>query len=367
MMGRFEVGLARADDDEQLMAIQSMPMEGSINISYQRSPSIFTSIGLLGYQNEIIVMRDTKTDKIAGYGVRSLRKVYINGELTDVGYLSGLRSHEEYRGSVLLARAYAYLRELPDQTPVPLYFTTIIEGNEVALPVLTSGRAGLPIYQDAGRYTTYALGGAQRRKLSRRLKIIRGCRDTLPQIVDFLNKESSRFQFGPHYEASELLGGTQYLGFSLDDMYVAYDNDECVGVLAMWDQSFCKQNVVSGYSDGIKRVRWAYNLAARIGQNPQLPPEGDKILHYYLALLAVRDDSQEVFESLLGEVRESNSYLGNDYMIIGMHEDNPLSLVLQKDHPITYHSRLFTVFWEDGRRAYEALDKRIPHVEVSSL
>lgn len=366
-MGRFEVGLARAEDDEQLMAIQSMPMEGSIKISYQRNPSIFSSIDLLGHHSDVIVMRDTRKDRIAGYGVRSIRKAYINGELSDVGYLSGLRSLEEYRGSVLLARAYKFLRELHEQSPVSLYFTTIIEGNAVALTALTGGRAGLPDYQDAGRYTTYVLKATRGRKHDHGIKVVKGCRDSLPEIVTFLNKENSRFQFGPYYEASELLGGTQYLGFSLDDLYVAYDNDECVGVLAMWDQSFCKQNVVSGYSDGIKRVRWAYNLAARIGQNPQLPPEGAKISHYYLALLAVQDDSQEVFESLLGEVRESNSYLGNDYMIIGMHEDNPLSFVLQKDHPINYHSRFFTVFWEDGRRAYEALDGRIPHVEVSSL
>ena len=35
--------------------------------------------------------------------------------------------------------------------------TTIAEGNEMALRILTSGRAGLPMYHPAGRYHTIAI------------------------------------------------------------------------------------------------------------------------------------------------------------------------------------------------------------------
>ncbi len=366
-MGRYEIGLATPEEDEQLMAIQAMPMEGSIKISYQRQPSIFTSIGLLGHHSDIMVMRDTKKDQIAGFGVRSIKRAYVNGELSDVGYLNGLRSREEYRGSVLLARAYRYLRELHDQSPMPMYFTTIIEGNEVALSALTGGKAGLPRYQDIGRYTTYALKASRGHSRDHGITIVKGCSDRLPEIVEFLNQESSRFQFGAHYDTLELQESAQYRGLSMDDVYVAYDNGSCVGVLAVWDQNFCKQNVVSGYADRTNKYRRVYNLVARIGQNPQLPPVGAKISLSYIAMLAVQDDDKVVFESLLDKVRGSNRNRGNDYVLVGMHEDNPLSSVLQKLHPITYHSRFFTVFWEDGRQFYEALDGRTPHVEVSSM
>ena len=53
-----------------------------------------------------------RSGRIIGFGCRSLRDVYINGEARTVGYLSSLRVLPAYRNIGLVARGYAFFRRL---------------------------------------------------------------------------------------------------------------------------------------------------------------------------------------------------------------------------------------------------------------
>jgi hypothetical protein len=110
-----------------------------------------------GFSRQVVACRDQNTGRIFGFGCRSLRELYVNGQPTVVGYLSSLRVLPEYRNRGLVARGYAFFRRLHADGRTPFYLTTIAEGNETALQILTSGRAGLPMYHAAGRYHTIAI------------------------------------------------------------------------------------------------------------------------------------------------------------------------------------------------------------------
>src|SRR5207244_4156096 len=88
------------------------------------------------------------------------------------------------------------------------YFTTIAAGNKVALRMLTSGRAGLPMYHPAGVYHTLAIPLPRRPSPPAAvpgLTIRSACRADLPSILDFLTEAGPRRQFFPRYWRDDFL------------------------------------------------------------------------------------------------------------------------------------------------------------------
>src|SRR5207302_3186573 len=110
-----------------------------------------------GRFRQVVAARDIDSGRIVGFGSRSVGRRYVNGLPTPIGYLSSLRLVEGHRNRGLVARGYAYFRRLHADGQARLYLTTIAEGNHLAQTLLTSGRAGLPAYHDAGLYHTIAL------------------------------------------------------------------------------------------------------------------------------------------------------------------------------------------------------------------
>ena len=133
--------------------LRKTPMGGTVSVTFQHKPSYFRAAPTDGPFRQVIVCRETLSRHIVGFGLGGSARLYINGEPRDIGYLGSLppcsRSIATWG-----AQGYAFLRELHADGRTPLYLTTIAEGNEKAIEVLTSGRAGLPRYHFAGLYHT---------------------------------------------------------------------------------------------------------------------------------------------------------------------------------------------------------------------
>lgn len=54
---------------------------------------------------------------------------------------------------------------------------------------------------------------------------------------------------------------------------------------------------------------------------------------------------------------------GADYLMLGMHGDNPLLAVARRGAAATYRTRLFVVAWGEP----PVLDGRIPYLELGAL
>ena len=275
-MSRFQFDLATPADDADLRAVlRATPMGGNPSLVFLREPSFFAAAQVEGRFHQVVACRDRTSGRVVGFGARSIMDRYVNGVRQPIGYLSSLRLLPEHRNRGLVARGFAFFRKLHADARTSLYLTTIADGSP-ALPLLTSGRAGLPRYHDAGRYFTIAITVPRSQPLKEsRFRISEATEEDRDQILDFIRAEGPRRQFFPAYEPGDLQSQCGLLReLPLNNIYVARIESKLIGLLASWDQRAFKQTVIHGYSNslgiwcgrrGISGQEWR---AKRRGRHP---------------------------------------------------------------------------------------------------
>jgi hypothetical protein len=313
----------------------------------------------------VLVCCDREQGRIVGVGSRSVRCVYIDGAPTPVGYLSMLRGVPQARGNIGLARGYRYLKELHGDGAVPYYFTTILDDNAEAVQVLTSGRAGLPIYQPLARLVTYLIPLARRRQGQLTSGTVsRGERNLLAQAVAHLNEWNRRYQFAPVYTLQDMIGETDLLpGFSWENLYVFRDGEKVVGTLGVWDQAAFKQTVVTAYSRQMQAMRPIYNLFAAARGLSRLPEAGASITILYAAFAS---GDTPVFAELLDHARTDWYNAGYDYLAVGFAAESECASLAARHATQRIDSTLYVVSWPDQAVALPEAGKPVL-VEIATL
>ncbi len=313
----------------------------------------------------MIVARHQKANRLIGMGIRSIKPLFVNGQKMDIGYLSGLKLESEYRNSLYLGRGYQKLKTLHQDNEAPFYLTTIVKDNNDA-KILTSGRKILPCYYDVGQIKSLAVSLSKiRRVKSNGVRIKRAAHEDIPRLVRFLNEEGKKRQFFPVYSENDFLPQQGLLqGISNDDIFIAYNDHEIVGVAAAWDQTAFRRTIVAGYSKWLSYTRPLYNAWARISGVPSLPSVGSFLNYFYLSLVCIKDDDLEIFSNIISEIAV---YKKQPFMMVGMHENDPLISAFTNIPHHQYLSQLYVVFWEDGEQLISRLDNRCPYIELGSL
>jgi hypothetical protein len=367
---RFE--LATAADDADLRHIMAeTPMAGPVSVSFRREPSYFAAAVVEGQFRQVVVCRETDSGHVVGFGARAVHERYVNGERRSIGYLSSIRLLAAHRNRGLVSRGYALFRQLHADGRTPLYLTTIAEGNALALATLTSRRAGLPGYHFAGRYHTVALPLLRRRRFldcsMPGLTIRPATPDDLPAALEFLERVGPRRQFFPYHEHDGLFApqGT-FRDLDPAGLLLAWKGVQLVGALAGWDQHAFRQTVVHDYSPVLRWARPLVNGWAWIRGWPGIPARGDS-LRYLVAALPVVDGDPAVFRALVDALRQQAAGGPWDYLLVGLHEADPLLPVLRSYSAREYTTRLYLVCWDDGDALRRSLDDRSPYLELGCL
>lgn len=380
-MSRYRFELATPADDADLRQILAQtPMDGRIAVSFCREPSYFDAAVVEGDFRQVVAARNCSSGRIVGFGSRSIRTRYVNGRPESIGYLSSLRLLAEHRNRGLVARGYKFFRELHEDRRTPLYLTTIAAGNDAAVRLLTSGRAGLPAYHDAGDYCTLAIPLFRRGAVGNGLRAVpRGERRSavsvrpaaaadLPAIHSFLAEHGARRQFFPCYTADDFFTPAGALRDLLPaDLQLAFRGEQLVGTLGAWSQDGFRQSVVHGYRGTMHWARPMYNVWARIRGLPGLPRPGESFRRLTAALPLATDDESAVFDALLDAVRNHAAKTRVDYLLLGLHASDPLLAIAQAHSVICYTTRLYLVCWGDGEPLRKQLDSRPPYLELGSL
>jgi hypothetical protein len=372
-MSRFVFELATPADDEQLRdLLAATPMEGNISVAFARQPSYFAAAEVDGTTLQVGVARDRDSGRIIGMGSRAIGLRYVNGERVSVGYLSGLRLMQDFRGRAgLLARGYRFLHRLHGDRSVSYYLTTIAEDNNAAMSLLTSGRAGLPVYHPWGNFHTLAIsaraaskGEVQHNAVHIRLATALD-RDA---IVQFLNEQGSSRQFFPVYGTHDLFSGRGLLrGLNCDDLLLAWRNGEIVGTLGCWNQRGFKQIVVHSYHGWLRPMRPVVNTWATIRRRPTLPGAGSILRVHVAAIPVVRGDDVDVFRLMFVAMLRRMAKHGEPLLLIGFHEADPLLPIARQYAGRVYGTKLYIVYWPDEVPDLDALRQRAPYLELGGL
>jgi hypothetical protein len=371
-MARFQFELATPADDEELRGVLARtPMDGEMVVSFRREPSYFAAGVVAGPFRQTVVGRDSQCGRIVGFGERSIRDCYVNGVPRPVGYLSSLRVLPEYRNIGLIARGYRFFRELDTDGRTTLYLTTIAEGNQRALAMLTSGRAGLPAYHDAGRFLTLAVPA-----MTRRLSVeshppanIRPATPVdLPAVLAFLRTEGPRRQFFPCLDEADFCEpDCMFRNLAVDDVLLALRDGQIVGTLGVWDQRSFRQSVVERYGTRLRWLRPWYNLQARLRTRPLLPRVGEPLEYAVAALPVVAKNDREVFAALLAAAAKHIAPRSISYLLVGLHESDPLLPEAERRATAQYVTRLYHVCWPDAGDYRQALGAYVPYLELGTL
>jgi hypothetical protein len=369
MAARYRISLADASDDAELRQRMAMDeMSGDMALSFRREPDYFLGCGVQGQQSQIIKVTDSDSGCIVGLGARHIKNLFVNGVAARVGYLSDLRGDRDARKRTLLARGYAFLRELHTADHVPLYFSVILDGNDDAIANITRARAGLPIYEKRGRIVTPAIH-LDRHKPEQAcdgVSIRRGDASVMPQVLAFLNREHAKKQLAPHYRVEDI-GAPQLLGLTPDNFYIAYGGDRIVGCVAVWDQADFRQTHVERYSGSLRAARPFYNIAARFSSLHALPKPGAKIPYLYLSLVATEDNRHDIFATLLRTVYRDQSKSNYHFLIAGLKEDDPLCQVLNDYRSIDAGGSLYLIYYPEDADYVSILDNRTFYIDMATV
>ncbi len=371
--GRFEVATA-ADDAEIRRLLRDNAMDGSIQISLEREPHAAIAASIENESSQTIVARRPGGGLYAT-GTRGMRSVYVNGQVTRVGYLGGLRLDRDHRSNprALLGgfKLFQQLHEADGRTR--LYLTSIMRDNHVARRFLEANLRGMPTYRHVHDLVTLIMP-LRRRKLVARQWPSEADRTTQPTVANFdefeafLARHQSRWQFATHWPRESL--ERMPPGLSRDATRITMHGDKLATSAAVWDQRPFKQSVVRGCAPSFKILRPCLNAISHLSGAPKLPPVGKPMKLGYVTQIATSCDGGddeaivEVIASLNGVALQS----GLDYLACGFPAGDARYFALRRRFGgYTLHSRLYVVFWPDGREAADALDNRPSMPDIATL
>ena len=359
-----------ADDPGLRRLLRENPMQGAISLSFEREPNYFHAAAIEGSFHQTLIAREVDTGEIIGVGNRSVRPMFVNGKVQDIGYMSQLRIHPKYGTGLYLARGlsqgFRLYHDLHADRRAPYYLMSIIEDNIPARRLLTSGLPEYPCAQEYTRMFTYAVYPVRRKRslsLPHPLEIIRGEDVYASAIVDCLNRNNARKQYASYWTCDSLF----IANLTPSDFFLALNGDRVVGCIACWDQNAFKQTVLRGYSNSIAHWRKVANMFSIVGGWPYLPDPHTPLRHSYVSHVAIDDDDLVVFSTLLRELYNYNLEKGYSYFMIGLAESNPFRGVVKTYCPLTYISQIYLVNWENNAELLKNIDHRIPGLEIAVL
>lgn len=360
---RYIIEAMRDADEPAARTLLRQPMNGMIRVALTCEPDLHMAAAVGAIRHHHFIARDNTNDHIIGLASRALRRIWVNGQPKQVGYLSHLRrSGDGYLSRRLLCDGFAACAATRTADELPFDLTTIIADNTPARRLLERGLPGIPIYTPWCELVTCVIPTRRRRRTT---TAITGRQDLLPALVACLKRFGTRHQFAPKWDEQTLRSPTSARGLTIDDFHIVTHGSRIVGCLARWDQRAFKQTVVSGYAPWLTRSRPLVNAAMTVRRRPRLPSPGSTLRMAYLSHLAIDGDNPEVLRELIDAARAVPG--DTDYLVMTLAADHALLPVLRRYRPREYRSILYVVHQPEARSAVGQLDRRTPYLEAALL
>jgi hypothetical protein len=355
--------LLGAEHNLDLVALARIPLGGKPSISYRREPDYFAGLQPAGEGLEVVGVYHG--DILTGACTRSWKKLWVDGRVTRVGYLGGLRMPPEYQKRMYLAAGYRLLREIDKDKPGCLYLCTFLSQGGNSMQVMSRPRPGLLRFHSWGSYHTYSLLAPRHSSRVRFSAVYRARREEVAGLLEFLNREGRKKQFHPALEERDFTDGS-LRSLNGSPWYLWAPGGMIRAAAAVWDQTACRQIVVEKYPRSLRMALPVLNGCLRLVGRQGIPNEGEQLELRYLAFATAEGNDPS---ALARVVRAALADLGGTearVLSIGFADADPLQDSLRGLVKARYESRIFLAHW-DGEEPPLPDRGRIPCMELATL
>jgi hypothetical protein len=362
----FYVKKAKPEDEAVIRKLlRDAPMQGAVRLALLREPDANLAAAIEGDKHNTVLVMDAGSEQVLGMGNRSVRPLYVDGQVCSVGYLGLLRVSPGRKAFRRLVAGFRELEQTRSGNELDYDVTSIVEDNSVVVRLLERGLKGLPHYQALAKLSTFIL--ATSTKVAKvRNKVETASIDDLGDIVSCLQEYLCQYQFSPYWDEQAIQDARLCNNLSPNDFLIIRDGNKVSSCLAIWDQRKFKQVIIRGYSGLISYIRPMLNMFLFILGKPTLPKAPGELNMAYISHLAVRNNDPGKFVDMVKAARDAAAKRGIDYLALGLTTVHPLHGIMHAAFPhYQYTSNLYTVHWD--RKPADVLRGRIPHVEVAVL
>jgi hypothetical protein len=320
--GGTQFALATPEDDAAIcrfLAKQSMP-GGKMSLVTCTDPSFFAAAKLMGDDPQVMVAK--RSGAIVGLGVRTTRRVWLNGEVVRIGHLSYLRLGQAVRHHRdFLRTGYGFLHDLQRADRVPFHLTAILDDNVAAKRLLEAGLPSLPRYTPLGKVLTFTLRTRRSRPAPR----------PPADVQTFVRRTLARQDLAP-------------IESPLTDFVPVAERNEILAAAAIWDQRTARQIVLTQVPRLLRTARPLLNMFGA-----SIPAPDKPIDLACVSRLALQDATPEVCIRLLTMLCDKARRSGIDFLAMSLAADHPMCNAVAwwggKVH--LTKSTLYAVHWPD--------------------
>jgi GNAT superfamily N-acetyltransferase len=323
-------------DNETLLALtRSTPMAGSISLRIDRDPDFFALLRLRGEGKVYVAVRGRE---VIGCISAALRTAYVSGVPETVAYVGDMKVHPRFSGTRIALRLIQTLEAHLRSVGIDLCFSVVADGNQRVMP-LFEGRLGIPRWASLGRFLVDELIPSPFLGRSRQHCIESAEAADLPAITMLLDRFQRSRQFAPQLSKDDLartLSGQREEPFS--KMLVARNRGSIVATLSLHDTREVKRNVVIDASASLRCALALLRIAAAPLPGFRVPRIGEPLRVLYARFVACEEGHGQALQALVAMARAEAFRRRFTFLVIGLHEQDPLRSLVQGIPRFTFSS-----------------------------
>jgi predicted N-acetyltransferase YhbS len=350
---RIEIRPASEADNEELLALTRItPMAGTISLRIDRDPDFFALLRLRGTSKVFVA---THGRQVIGCLSVALRTAYLSGVPETIAYIGDMKVHPSFSGSLVAVRLVRALEADMRRAGIDLGFCVAANGNHRVMP-LFAGRVGTPRWVPLGRFLVHGLLPSPFQGRSKGYTIDSAQAADLPAIIALLDRFHRSRQFAPQLQEDEI---AQTLSAGREQPFprtlVARRGQSVVATLTLCDTGAVKRNVLLNAPASLKVGLALLGVATRPFPSFPAPRMGQVLRLLSVRYAACEDGHHAALEALLGVARTQAFRHRFTFLMLGLHERDPLRSLVRGIPRFTFSSQAFATSLGDAR----GLEKRV--------
>jgi predicted N-acetyltransferase YhbS len=332
----IEIREAGTADNQALLALtRSTPMDGIISLRIDRDPDFFALLRLRGEGKVFVAVLG---GEVIGCISAALRTAYISGVPETVAYIGDMKVHPRFSGTRIALHLIQALETYLRSVDIGFCFSVVADGNRRAMP-LFEGRLGLPRWAHIGRFLVYELIPSPFITRSSKYCIETAEAEDLPAITTLLDRFHRSRQFAPQLSQNDLAGTfSARREEPVSQIFVARTGGRVVATLSLHDTREVKGNVVLDASPALRCVLAFLRIVAAPFPAFLVPRIGDPLNVLYVRFVACDEGHRKALQALISIARAEAFRRRFTFLIIGLHERDPLRSLVRGIPRFTFSS-----------------------------